>query len=72
MCVTVYQLLKPSVDVNPMENREWNSGRIVRDVVILKEKSRTPKAAITGKSKGKLEQWKGQNLGKKGIKLEEK
>lgn len=37
--VTVYQLLRSSTNINPMENGGWNCGRTGRDAVILKENS---------------------------------
>ena len=35
---TVYQLPRSSTIINPMKKRGWNSGRIVKDVVILEKR----------------------------------
>lgn len=64
----IYQLLRSSSDINPVEEGGWNSDRTVKDAVMLKEKSVRPMAVITDKSEEELGQWKWQNMGIKGIK----
>lgn len=72
--IKVCQLFNSSANINPMEKGEWNSSRIVKDAVILKENSVRPDGSYQRWIRREIRTVKERKKhgGKKRQKLEEK